>query len=269
MNPALDRLSAILDGIGPCVVAFSAGVDSTLLLRVAHDRLGDRVSAVTAVSPSLPALERDEAITLARSMGVDHLLVETRELEDPDYARNDAARCYYCKRELFRVLRVIAGQAGGRAVLYGAILDDLGENRPGMSAALEAGVRAPLLEAGLTKEMVRILSRQLGLPTWSKPAMACLASRIPHQTAVTRENLALVERAEASVRALGYGQVRVRCHGTRARVELDPEGLARSETPNDREVLLRAVLGAGFDRVEIDPRGYRPGGGAAPTGARQ
>jgi len=268
MDLRLERLNAILDAIGPCVVAFSAGVDSTLLLRVAHDRLGDRVSAVTAVSPSLPAVERDEAIALARAIGATHLLVETGELDDPDYVRNDGARCYYCKRELFRALRVIADRAEGRSVLYGAILDDLGENRPGMKAALEAGVRAPLLEAGLTKEMVRILSRQLGLPTWNKPAMACLASRIPHHTAVTRDALALVERAEASLRALGYGQVRVRSQGTGARVELDPDGLARSGAPAARDVLVRAVLGAGFDRVEIDPRGYRPGGGAVSTGIR-
>lgn len=260
MEEQYARLKEILEAAGPCLVAFSGGVDSTFLLKVAHDRLGDRATAVTAISPSLPASERDEAIALARAIGSPHLLVETHELEIPAYARNDAARCYHCKRELFTVLHRVAAEAGGRAVLYGAIPDDLGDDRPGMRAAAEAGVRAPLIEAGLTKTMIRSLSRSLGLPTWNKPAMACLASRLPRFTPVTPEALALVERAEAALRGLGYRQVRVRFQGTGARVELDAEGLRRAASPGGRESLLEAVRRAGFGQVAIDPRGYRPGG---------
>lgn len=252
-------LQGILRGIGPCLVAFSGGVDSTFLLRVAHDVLGGRVTAVTAVSPSLPAAEKEEAVALARRIGARHRLVETREMDDPGYVRNDARRCYFCKRELFAVLGRLAAP-GGEVLLYGAIPDDLGEDRPGMQAAREARVRAPLIEAGLTKKMIRALSGRLGLSTWNKPAMACLASRLPRHTPVTMESLARVERAEASLRALGYLQVRVRYQGSGARVELDGNGLLRSAAPEARERLVEAVRAAGFETVLVDPRGYRPGG---------
>ena len=206
------------------------------------------------------ASEREEAVALARAIGSPHLLVETHELDLEAYVRNDARRCYHCKRELFVVLRRVALEAGGRALLYGAIPDDLGDDRPGMRAAAEAGVRAPLIEAGLTKAMIRSLSRSLGLPTWDKPAMACLASRMPRFTPVTAQALGLVERAEAALRDLGYRQVRVRYEGTGARVELDADGLDRSASPAARRTLVEAVRRAGFDQVAVDPRGYRPGG---------
>jgi len=174
--------------------------------------------------------------------------------------RNDGARCYYCKSELFRVLRALLASAGGGTIIYGAITDDLGDDRPGMRAAAESGVRAPLIEAGLTKAMIRTLSRGLGLPTWNKPAMACLASRIPRLVPVTRDDLLRVERAEAAVKALGYRQVRVRLQGRDARIELDHDGLLRSTLPTERRQLILAVRAAGFLQVVVDPTGYRPGG---------
>ena len=261
-------LKRILRDIGPCLVAFSGGVDSTYLLKVAHDVLGDDVTGITAVSASLASSERQAAQCLARLIGARHLLVATREIDDPRYARNDGARCYYCKTELFRVLKVLAAEAGGRVLVYGAILDDLGDDRPGMLAAQEAAARAPLVEAKMTKEMVRGLSRRLGLPTWDKPAMACLASRIPRMVPVTRAALQRVESAEAAIRSLGYHQVRVRIQGLGARVELDGEGLARSARPSEGQKLIRAVLASGFDSAVIDPLGYRPGGGSRPQAAR-
>jgi uncharacterized protein len=258
------ELGRILTRIGPCLVAFSGGVDSTLLLRVARDHLGDGAVAVTALSPSFPEAERVEAAVLARRIGARQILVETREMEDPLYLRNDGARCFACKRELFAAMSRITGEAAGRAVVYGAILDDLGEERPGMRAAAQAGARAPLLEAGFDKAAVRRHARELGLPNWDKPAMACLASRLPRLTPVTAAGLAQVERAEASLHALGYRQVRVRHLGHAARVELDAEGLRRSATPSDRWRLVEAVRGAGYREVMVDPRGYRPGGADAP-----
>jgi uncharacterized protein len=260
LDEPLLRLERVLAACGDSLVAFSGGVDSTLLLRVARDVLGSRVTAVTAVSPSLPDDERSETIRLARELGVEHRLVETAEIDDPGYVANAGRRCYHCKRELFRVLERLAREAGGRTLLYGAIVDDLGDERPGMQAAAEARVRAPLLEAGFTKETTRALSRQLGLPTWDKPAMACLASRLPMGTPVTVEALRRVDRAEAAVRRLGYRQVRVRVAGRSARLELDPIDLRRAQQEPERARLTAAILAAGFDAVEVDPRGYRPGG---------
>jgi uncharacterized protein len=264
MESHLAALKERLRAIGPCLVAFSGGVDSTFLLRVAHDVLGDGVMAVTAVSPSLAAAEREEAIALARLIGAPHLLVDTHEIDDPDYVRNDGRRCYFCKRELFRVMREVARSHQGRVLLYGAIPDDLGDDRPGMKAAGESGVRAPLIEVGMSKVMIRALSRQLSLPTWDKPAMACLASRIPRDTPVSREALGRVERAEMALRSLGYRQVRVRHHGDRARIELDLTGLQEVGAPEARRLLIEAVLAAGFAEVVIDPRGYRPAAAAEP-----
>ena len=264
MEQALGSLKSILAGIGRSVVAFSGGIDSTLLLVVARDVLGRDVSAVTAVSPSLAGTEKHETIKLARQLGVEHRLVETHEMDDPDYRANDGRRCYYCKRELFKVLGALS-PGGGATLLYGAILDDLGDDRPGMKAASEAGARAPLLEAGFDKRMVRDLARRSGLPNWDKPAMACLASRIPHGRQVTASALGQVEEAEAGVRRLGYRQVRVRHHGTRALVELDPLDLAGIGSGDALERLVAAVRAAGFTTVEIDPQGYRQGGAARPS----
>lgn len=264
MDARIDELRRILSEIGPSLVAFSGGVDSTFLLAAAHQVLGDGVLAVTAVSPSLPQEEKDEAVRLARLIGAPHRLITTREMERPGYVRNDGERCYFCKQELFEVMQAVLAGRDGRPLLYGAILDDLGDDRPGMRAAREAGVRAPLIEARLDKAAIRSLSLTLGLPTWDKPAMACLASRIPRFTPVTFAALSLVERAEAAVRRLGYRQVRVRHYGDRASIELDREGLRRAARATDRVCLVEAVVQAGFREANIDPAGYAPGGTKRP-----
>ena len=269
LQAGLERLTSILRQIGPSVVAFSGGIDSTFLLRAAHDALGEAVVAVTAVSPSLAAAERLETRRLAEIIGAPHRFIDSREMDDPDYLKNDGRRCYFCKRELFRVLRTLRPLLGERALLYGAIVDDRQDDRPGMTAASEAGARAPLLEAGFTKAMVREASRGLGLPNWDKPAMACLASRIPRFTPVTEEALRLVDRAETALRRLGYRQVRVRHQGGAARVEIDPADLPRASESPERERILDAVRQAGYREALLDPEGYRPGGrAAAPASAR-
>jgi uncharacterized protein len=273
-GPALEsRYRDLRDNLartGPCIVAFSGGVDSTFLLRVAHEVLRGRVEAVTAVSPSLARSERTEAEALARLIGAPHRLVETHEADDPGYRANDGRRCYFCKKELFRVLASIALEAGGLPVLYGAIPDDLAEDRPGMLAAREAGARAPLVEAGLTKPMIRDLSKRLGLPTWDKPATACLASRIATHTPVSIGALGLIERAERAVRALGYVQVRARLEADgSARIEIDRRVLDRGLSSGSRALLLEAVLEAGFPAASIDPRGYRPAGSRPADGRKE
>jgi len=259
----LPEIRSIISSIGPMAVGFSAGVDSTLLLKLAHDVLRDQVVAVTTVSASLPASEREEADHLAGLIGARHRFVESEETSDPRYLANTNRRCYFCKSELFRILREEAGRLGLSAIAYGAQRDDLGEFRPGMEAAREYGARAPLLEAGLGKAEVRSLSRTLGLPTWDKPAMACLSSRIPHGTAIDLDDLVRVERAEEAVRSLGFRLFRVRAMGSRARVEIAREEMPRLESPLLKESLLRSVRDSGYVEVVLDPEGYRAGGGAS------
>jgi uncharacterized protein len=215
--------------------------------------------AVTAVSPSLAAAEREEARALAERIGARHLEVDARELENPEYARNDGQRCYHCKVEMSRVVREAAAGLGLAHVVYGAVADDVGDYRPGMEAARQAGVRAPLLEAGLTKEEVRALSREAGLPTADKPATPCLASRLAYGIEVTPERLAQVERAETALRALGFRVLRVRHHGDVGRVEVAPEEMDRFLDPEVREGALAALREAGFTHAALDLRGYRTG----------
>ncbi len=256
----LARLRADLAGMGRCVVAFSGGVDSTFLLQVAHEVLGERALAITARSESLPVAEAREAESLAARIGARHEWIDTRELSNPRYVRNDADRCYHCKTELFTHLRRIAEAHAGAVVVYGELADDAADFRPGRRAAREFGVRAPLADAGLTKAEVRVLSRRCGLPTADKPALACLASRIPHGTEVTAERLAQVERAEAGLHALGFPGVRVRHHGDVARIEVAAERMLDLCTPPVREQALAAVRAAGFRWAAVDLAGYRPGG---------
>jgi uncharacterized protein len=255
-----DRLHALLRGCGRVAIGFSGGVDSTLLLRVAVDVLGAaNVLAVIADTPSLPRSEYAEALRLAEGMGVTPLVIDPDELSDPAYAANPADRCYYCKKHLFRRIAEAAAARGYDAVLDGNNVDDAGDYRPGRQAAQELGVKSPLLEAGLTKGEIRSLSVQAGLPTADKPAMACLASRIPYGTPVTAQVLAQVERAEAGLREAGFAQCRVRHHGEVARIEVPAEALGRLVEAGVRERIVARVKGAGYRFVAADLQGYRTG----------
>jgi len=250
------NITFALDG---AVVAFSGGVDSTLILKIAADILGDRVFAATIDSPLAAPGEAGRAKRLAALLGIRHVVVPGKALSDPEFRQNPPERCYLCKRHVYRAMGEIAREMGAEVVLDGANADDTGDFRPGLRAAREMGVRSPLLEAGLTKEEVRRLARELGLPNWNQPAQPCLATRIPYGELITGEKLQQIARAEEFLAERGFSPVRVRHHGPVARLELPPEQIGRLNDPSLREEIDQALKLLGFLYVSVDLAGLRSG----------
>jgi pyridinium-3,5-biscarboxylic acid mononucleotide sulfurtransferase len=257
----LENLTAIIERMGSTLVAFSGGIDSTLVLKVAYDALGDRAIGVTAVSPTFPAGEIELTRRLSREIGVRHLIHKTDQLKDPEFIRNSASRCYRCKTDLYSGLLPLARRMGLAAICDGTHLDDTGDDRPGMRASREYGIRSPLLESGMGKEKIRKAARALGLSNWDKPPAACLSSRIPRGELITFARLRRIEQAEAFLLEAGFRQVRVRDHDGRARVEVGQEELRRLFHPATQERVRQRLTDLGFAEVRLDPAGYRQGGG--------
>jgi len=253
------RLRQTIADMGSALVAFSAGVDSTFVLKVAHDVLGDKVLAVTARSVTYPATELQEARQLAASIGVRHRVVESKEINIPGFSNNPPNRCYYCKTELYDILTDIARQEGIPYILDGTNYDDIRDHRPGMKATEEHGVRSPLKEVGLTKDEIRLLSKRLNLPTWDKPSFACLSSRFPYGDKITVEKLLMVEAAENFLRQFKFKQLRVRHHDKIARIELGKEDMIRVVTTDIGDQIVAKFKELGYTYVTLDLQGYRTG----------
>ena len=255
----LESLRARLTELGSVLVCYSGGVDSAFVLAVAHETLGDRAIGMTAVSPSLATDEREAAVALARRIGAEHRLVESHEIDDPEYLANNPDRCFHCKSELYRIATAKKSEWGLAAIVNGTNRDDLGDYRPGLEAAREASVVSPLVDLDFHKGDVREAARLIGLEVWDKPASACLSSRIPYGTSVTRERLAQIGGFESALRKLGFRQLRVRYHDKVARLELDVTELARAIEPGVRDAIVALGKEHGFTYVTLDLAGYRTG----------
>lgn len=261
-----EALQELFCHMGSVVVAFSGGVDSTLVLKVGFDILGAQVKAVTAVSPTFPALEVEEVKGLSAAIGAPLQLVETDQLQIESFVKNDATRCFHCKTDLYRLLSSLRDAVGFHTIVDGTNVDDLGEDRPGINAARQLGVRSPLVEAGLSKADIRELAKGLGLANWNKPAAACLSSRITRGLPITKAYLSRVEQAEAFLVAQGITQVRVRLHGDLARIEIEPTQMGILMEEPGRSRLVEQFKKLGFQTITLDLEGYRAGGGNLPSG---
>jgi len=255
----LDELTRLLKGTGSVLVCYSGGIDSAVVLAVAHRVLGSQAIGMTAVSPSLPESERQDAVRIAGEIGAEHRLVESSELDRPGYVANGPDRCFHCKSELYEIAEQKRREWGLQSIVNGTNVDDLGDYRPGLEAAKLADVRSPFVEAGMTKSDVREVAKLLGLGAWDKPAAACLSSRIPYGTSVTPERLQQVGALEAELRALGFRRSRVRYHDKIARIELDLEDLPRLLAPEIRQAVVEAGKTHGFTYITLDLAGYRTG----------
>ncbi|HUJ48807.1 MAG TPA: ATP-dependent sacrificial sulfur transferase LarE [Bryobacteraceae bacterium] len=253
------KLFAQLAGMRRVIVAYSGGTDSAYLAWAARRMLGDGAIAITADSASIPESHKRDAEAFARECGIRHEYIETHEFDNPDYVKNDPNRCFHCKDELFTCLDAVAHERGIEHIVYGVNVDDLGDYRPGQSAAKLHQVKAPLVDAGLSKAEIRELSRLAGLSTWDRPASACLSSRVPYGTPVTPETIKTVERGEEAIRALGFRQFRVRFHGELVRIEVAKDELARALTPEMAQAFVAIFKPLGFHYVTIDLEGYRQG----------
>ena len=255
-----EKIKSLIRKMDSTLVAFSGGVDSTLVLALAHEVMGERTLAVTAQSASVPNREMQASRQLAKEIGARHLVVRTEEMSNPEYRANPANRCYHCKTELYSNLKRVAEQNDISTILNGINLDDLGDYRPGIDSAREQGVRSPLVEAEFSKQDVRDLSRAIGLSIWNKPAMACLSSRIPYGQPVTAEKLSRVEQAEDLLLSFGFKQVRVRHLGTKACIELDQNEIPRYQSDESiQRSVQEKLMALGFSCVVLDPEGYRMG----------
>ncbi len=260
LQEKLHRLRTLLTELGSVVVAYSGGIDSTFVLKVAHEQLGNKAVGITAVSPTFPLMELEAAERVAREIGARHETVQTNQLTIDDFVKNDANRCFHCKTDLYQLLGTVRQSKAAAHIVDGTNLDDLGDDRPGMKAAREWGVRSPLVEAELSKADIRILAKELGLSNWDKPAAACLSSRIPRGMPITLEKLSRVEEAEAVLQREGLRHFRVRNHGDIARIEVAPSDLLWLIEPDRCTRISARLKELGFQFVTVDLDGYRPGG---------